>query len=39
MMGMEPPEKPLELNELEISAVSEAMNQMMGSAATAMSDF
>jgi len=39
MMGMEPPERPQELDELEISAVSEAMNQMMGSAATAMSDF
>lgn len=39
MMGMEPPERPQELNEMEISAVSEAMNQMMGSAATAMSDF
>ncbi|NLX91594.1 MAG: flagellar motor switch phosphatase FliY [Firmicutes bacterium] len=39
MMGMEPPERPQELNELEISAISEAMNQMMGSAATAMSDF
>ncbi len=38
MMGMEPPERPQELDELEISAVSEAMNQMMGSAATAMSD-
>ncbi len=39
MMGLEPPEKPEQLDELELSAVSEAMNQMMGSAATAMSDF
>ena len=39
MMGMEPPEKPEKLDELELSAVSEAMNQMMGAAATAMSDF
>lgn len=30
---------PEELGEIEISAVSEAMNQMMGSACTAMSDF
>ncbi len=39
MMGMEPPERPQELGEMEISAVSEAMNQMMGYAATAMSEF
>lgn len=38
MMGMEPPQKPVELGELEISAISEAMNQMMGSSATAMAD-
>lgn len=38
MMGMEPPEKPESLEEMELSAISEAMNQMMGSAATAMSD-
>jgi flagellar motor switch protein FliN/FliY len=38
MMGMIPPEKPDDLGELELSAVSEAMNQMMGSAATAMAD-
>ncbi len=30
---------PEELGEIEISAISEAMNQMMGSACTAMSDF
>ncbi|GEM_PF-7055 len=39
MMGLEPPEKPEKLEELELSAISEAMNQMMGSASTAMSDF
>ncbi len=39
MMGMEYPEKPEELGEMELSAISEAMNQMMGSASTAMSDF
>ncbi|MGI6318126.1 MAG: flagellar motor switch phosphatase FliY [Firmicutes bacterium] len=39
MMGMFPPEKPDDLGEMELSAVSEAMNQMMGSAATAMADF
>jgi flagellar motor switch protein FliN len=38
MMGMEQPENPdaPELSELELSAVSEAMNQMMASAAIAM---
>lgn len=30
---------PEELGEIEVSAISEAMNQMMGSACTAMSDF
>lgn len=39
MMGMEPPEKPHEMGDLELSAISEAMNQMMGATATAMSDF
>ncbi len=38
MMGMEPPDKPEDLGEMELSAIGEAMNQMMGSAATAMSD-
>lgn len=38
MMGLESPENLEELGELELSALSEAMNQMMGSAATAMSD-
>ena len=37
MMGREPSESTGELGELELSAVGEAMNQMMGSAATAMS--
>jgi flagellar motor switch protein FliN len=39
MMGMEEPEDPAaaELSELELSAVSEAMNQMMASAAIATS--
>jgi flagellar motor switch protein FliN/FliY len=39
MMGMEAPEDPdaAELSELELSAVSEAMNQMMASAAGAIS--
>jgi flagellar motor switch protein FliN/FliY len=39
MMGMEEPEDPTasELSELELSAVSEAMNQMMASAAIAIS--
>jgi flagellar motor switch protein FliN/FliY len=39
MMGMEEPEDPnaAELSELELSAVSEAMNQMMASAAIAIS--
>jgi flagellar motor switch protein FliN/FliY len=39
MMGMEEPEDPdaAELSELELSAVSEAMNQMMASAAMAIS--
>ncbi len=38
MLGMEPPERPPELGELEISGISEAMNQMMGATATSMSD-
>ena len=39
LMGTETPEEEFELNELTISCVCEVMNQMMGSAATAMSDF
>ena len=38
-MGMESSDEEFELNELTISCVCEVMNQMMGSAATAMSDF
>ncbi len=37
MMGGDGSNPPEELNELHLSAVSEAMNQMMGSAATSMS--
>ena len=39
LLGSETPDEEFELNELTISAVCEVMNQMMGSAATAMSDF
>ena len=39
LMGMETPDEEFQLNELTISCVCEVMNQMMGSAATAMSDF
>ena len=39
LMGSETSEEEFELNELTISAVCEVMNQMMGAAATAMSDF
>ncbi len=39
LMGGESPDEEFELNELTISAVCEVMNQMMGAAATAMSDF
>ena len=39
LMGMETPEEEFELNELTLSCFCEVMNQMMGSAATAMSDF
>jgi flagellar motor switch protein FliN/FliY len=38
MMGMAESDANGELNEIEISAVSEAMNQMMGKVATAMAD-
>lgn len=37
MMGGEGTEPPLELNELHLSAISEAMNQMMGSSSTSLS--
>ncbi|OCL27096.1 flagellar motor switch phosphatase FliY [Orenia metallireducens] len=39
MMGGDGTAPPEELSELHISAVGEAMNQMMGSASTSMSDF
>lgn len=39
LMGSETEESEFELNELTISAVCEVMNQMMGAAATAMSEF
>ena len=39
MMGMEIPEDEFELDEINISAVCEVMNQMMGSSATALSEF
>ena len=39
LMGMETPDEEFELNELTISAVCEVMNQMMGAASTALSDF
>lgn len=39
LMGSEMPEEEFELNELTISAVCEVMNQMMGSASTALADF
>ena len=38
MMGEDPPDLSAQLDELRLSAVAEAMNQMMGSAATAMSE-
>jgi len=39
LMGMESDDEEFELNELTISAVCELMNQMMGAASTALSDF
>ena len=39
LMGAETPDEEFELNELTISAVCEVMNQMMGAASTALSDF
>ncbi|MBP1757803.1 MAG: fliY [Firmicutes bacterium] len=39
LMGTETPDADFELNELTISAVCELMNQMMGAASTALSDF
>ena len=39
LMGGKSPDEEFELNELTISAVCEVMNQMMGAASTALSDF
>ena len=39
LMGTETPEEDFELNELNISAICEVMNQMMGASATALSEF
>lgn len=39
LLGVETPDEEFELNDLAISAVCELMNQMMGSSATALSDF
>ena len=39
LMGTETADEDFELNELTISCVCEVMNQMMGAAATALSDF
>jgi len=39
LMGMEIPEEEFELDEMNISAICEVMNQMMGSSATALAEF
>ncbi|MGE4213257.1 MAG: flagellar motor switch protein FliN [Anaerotignaceae bacterium] len=39
LMGAEIPEEEFELNDLNMSAVREVMNQMMGSSSTALSEF
>ena len=39
LMGSETPDEEFEMNELTISAVCDVMNQMMGAASTALSDF
>lgn len=39
LMGTETPDEEFTLNELTLSAVCEVMNQMMGAASTALSDF
>lgn len=39
LLGSETPDEEFELNDLTISAVCEVMNQMMGAASTALSDF
>lgn len=38
LMGMEIPDEEFELNEMNISAICEVMNQMMGASATALSE-
>lgn len=39
LMGLDTPEEDFELNELNISAICEVMNQMMGASSTALSEF
>ena len=39
LMGTETPDEEFQLDELTLSAVCEVMNQMMGAASTALSDF
>lgn len=39
MMGMEIPDDQFEMNEINISAICEVMNQMMGASSTALSEF
>jgi len=39
LMSVEIPDEEFELNEINISAVSEVMNQMMGASATALAEF
>ena len=39
LMGAEIPEEEFELDEINVSAICEVMNQMMGSSATALSEF
>ena len=39
LLGKEIPDEEFEMDEINISAICEVMNQMMGSAATALSDF
>lgn len=39
LMGMEIPDDEFELNEMNISAICEVMNQMMGASSTALSEF
>lgn len=39
LMGMEVPDEEFELDEMNISAICEVMNQMMGASSTALSEF